>query len=515
MSAATQELEEKKTDVQTTEQLNKEVAKELTKAEEAADNALAEATPEELEAQRQQFMHKMGYGPAPKEEPVKEEKKEDKEAKADDKTEEVKPDDDKEPEKKKAKKPKQDTNAAIKAAVKEGVTEAVRALPAPETKTEKVEPAKPEPDAELSDEDKATITVLSELERINPATKGIVDKTRKFWEKETSYVAQWETDHPGEEFNQGAEEHKAWYAKNEPSFTPHDFEKAKESLLESRIASKLEKKHSEDISRVRLEHQYERALPQIMATASGAVADFVALAHPDFEALITVNGRRTLTPEIIAKLDEADKEATDVLEEMGEQLRLEITELETISRFASNYKLDPNRKFQLRSNGKNVYVHRDLQDFAENLENELAKVPAEETSRNGQQFVTQSEFLSKVRHIETTTPKEQRAAAIQNLERQFWTLDANAIRSSLIADRAEKAQSMIARMDQRATRAKASNGKPDEKQEKEKVEETPAKTARIKPPSTASASDKVNTAQTGKVEGEISLEEFEKKMWGR
>lgn len=511
-----------------------------TKRQEADDKRFAELTPAQLEEQRQEFMERVGFGDGkPKEKKVESPTDEEKAA-ADEKAkaeaaaaEKAKTDEEKakaekaEKEKKDAKPPVKKKpvaptidQAALQTAIVEGTKAAVQ------TVVDKLTPPKPpgEPALELAPKEKATIEVLKELES-DARYAGIVDKTLKFWKKEEEYSKAWELRNEGKQFDPVAEEHAEFYTKNEPKFDEDDFDRAKEQVVEKRVTAKVQeqirKQHEPEMERIKTEREYEKAMPVINGIANQSVAEFVAAAAPEFAKLMTVDGKIVLTDPVVDALVAADKDIVELLHGPAEEVRILVTELETLGRFQKAMPLDTNKAVKLVHSKGTIYPHRELLDFAANLEAELLALPAEETTRaDGRTFLAEAAVNGAIKKIESGAgTREEKNAAIRAFTAKHWYIDVPITRNALIADRAAKMGKLVETLSRRGKPAAPSAGdtppKPPEKPPEkpaDKPAEKPAEGLGDKAPSTTDASDKTNTGNRAVPAGGISEENFNKKM---
>lgn len=517
---------------QEVEKPNAEAKAQADAAEAAEKKRFADLTPEELEAQRQEFVDIAVRGIRRKkeekkaEEPKSEEEVKPAEAAADDKAKEKKgeaQEDEKqeEPPPAKATKAKRkvteppSVDTALKDAITHGVERAVRPL------VDKLTPQ--EPKIDLSERDKKRLEVIRHLESTNPAYKGLTVKTLDFWRREKDYKEAWEAKNPDQPFEPGAEDHSSFYQKHEPQFTDDDLEAARESLIEDRLSKKLEGKYSERLNQVEMERKFESSRPEIEQSANSAMLDFIPLAVESFKGLMEDGkGGARLTPEIVEKMKETDPEAFEVMDAEGEKLRIELKELDTLTKFPGYYKFNPELSTKTNISGERIFPHAALKTFVDDLESELDKMPRTDTERDGKDFITHSEYAAKTKSLEGE-PKAERESALKEIEKRFWWLQTPEIRRALIKDRAGVVERYVKRFEARAQRlAKVANGETSEQRaerqqaETEKADQKRQEEQRraTKPPNTSISSDKVDTSKKGGDQSGISDEIWLKKVTG-
>lgn len=480
-------------------------------------SSVVEPTKEEIEIRKKKFLFGMGYGedPAPQEKPAPEpEKKAEEPKKEEPKAEEPKKEEPK-PKKKKAQAPPAespdlDTIAATAEAV---ATKIAEKLPKPtETKV----------DLDLSDKEKATLSVLKAMEESNASYKGIADKTIKFWKREADYAESWMKENPGKKFNPSDEEHAQFYEAHEPSYDQDDFESAKDRIkeaeIERRIEQKLEKKYGAKNAEDEFRGRVQAALPKIQLSAQSAVVDMIKAASPEMAKMLDPNDKQGVSPEVVKKLEEADPVALEVLNANAERLRILTHELEMLTNFSDKYQQKMDFAVPLQSSGGKSFIlpHRELVDFSLYLEKEIASMDPEQTVRDGKRFITQADFNSnyeyRVNH--GMTPKD----ALAWMNRRVWTLETEDIKNALVAHYAEDSRREIDRRGSTYEKRQASklkseaNGQSQKKEEN--VEQAQAGVAKPKPPSTSNSSDKTNVVKPAVDETEDRRKRIMEVMWG-
>jgi hypothetical protein len=395
-----------------------------------------------------------------------------------------------------------------------------------------VVPAAPAPDtfeANLPAVYKRDLNVLRRLEQGDPSYKGIAGQMLDFYRREGDYIAKWERDNPTQEFNPEAEEHAGLYAQ-QPKVDDDVVEATRENMLLERAKAEAKAEALKEAAVLKEEvegHRFEQAMkesaPAIQAVADGAVVALITMADPELAKAIPADKR--LNEGVVAKMEEADPVAFEIVNEEAEHLRVLTTELERLTRFAGKYEERPGGYVKLASNGQMIYPHQELQEFAVNLETELSKMPKDETVKDGKRFMTQATLydrLSKIRG--SNLPDNQKAAAERDLIEGVWTVGTREILSGITAARAEKAKARIEKIntlaDKRAKKNGVVAGKPtpetpkeqEQEQEQEQVK-TPAAPSSNGAPVTVSSSDRTKTAPSTPNAGNLSSEQVQRSMW--
>lgn len=387
----------------------------------------------------------------------------------------------------------------------------------------------------LSAKDTLRIETLQRMEQEGNAPKGTADKTLKFWADEAAYIETWKKANPGQEFERDSEDHAKFYD-SEPAVDADIFESTEDSVREARIEERLEKKNEGKLERLKFEQDFDKAKPVIAVRAHNSVIDLIAKAVPDFVELMKgKDGKVLLDTDIADKLEEKDPVAFAILDQEAEELRILVTELERISRFGQHYKLNPHESIKIKATGRQMFPHRELVRYSEEIESEFAAMPAEESVRKiddkTKKFITHTDYRDRVQKITEAVQsqklsREQGEAAMRDLDAKTWSITPEDIRVGLVADRANNAQERIKQLDGAANRkyrksAPAAGETPPTEAEKEEAEkkkkeaaEKQEKNRRERPPSSATASDRSEGGRGGAVSGVLTESQIEKRMWG-
>lgn len=147
------------------------------------------------------------------------------------------------------------------------------------------QPTAPEPEVELElpEEFERDVQVFDEMAKLKPKEYGdIRKKLAKYAKAEDDRRTTWEAEHPGEEFDPESSEHDEFYKRIKPDYDQRDFEQAKESLIEQRVASKAEERVRQEMRREF--DQRERAgqvRPEIEREMVGLMGEMLKEADPD------------------------------------------------------------------------------------------------------------------------------------------------------------------------------------------------------------------------------------------
>lgn len=316
-----------------------------------------------------------------------------------------------------------------------------RRVAAEEREAAQVPPPPPvEPDqtlADLTDENKETLEVLTEMESANPARyAGISQNVRKFWKAEDDYKARWQTQNPDETFNADDPAHNAFYRKNEPTYTPADFKLASRSIIAKAAAAtakeELRKEWEPRFKTMDAEKARRDAAPEIQEAVNQAVVGVFA-GVPDFEKLIDDgNGNYALTKEAVTKMSEINKPIHRFVSEEAETMMSVIGELEQLTRLAEHHTFNPSMPKKLGSN-RVIYPHAIINDTIHELEESLSRAPKADRIDLGRDFITNAERAQRVQAIRSSNaPSEARSRQLAALNATTWSISPEHVRDRLL-----------------------------------------------------------------------------------
>lgn len=302
------------------------------------------------------------------------------------------------------------------------------------------EPApEPEPEFELSDQDRKDLPVLQYLERTNPKKYGgIVAATMKYFKEHYDYAQAWLEANPEKQYDPDEEEHAAWIAEHQPPNI------SREELDEARVDMRVEEKFNRDI-KPRFDQQeadraFQASLPTIGQHVDTAVRQMVRQVDPALADLLKdASGNERLTNETIAKIDEKDPIAKEIMDRIvANELEPMILELEKTMIPELNFKFTPDRN----------PIHRQIADFVAQKEASMAKAPISVQMVDGKRWVSLDEYSRLVKNIQSGRgDNNYKNQAIADLDRTVWCLDSEMIKGLMVDHCAKKAQAAIAKQD--------------------------------------------------------------------
>lgn len=501
------------------------------KADDKKDEKIEEPTAEELKKQ-QRDLKEMTRGAGrhkKKGEDKKEEKKDEKAAeKTDDKKDEKKSEektDEKKDEKKDDKKaapPKQP------AAKREPVD-----VPPPIGQVDEPAAKKDQPEfetaLELRGADKRKLQVLRQMEEDGTAAKGTADRTLRFWEKEAKYKEQWEAAHAGQEFDEDADEHKNFYERNEVVYDLEEYDTSRDNLVRAEALKQSGDKQSEEKKVEKRVQEFRDAQEGIAKDSQAAVMEFIELAAaPELVALMGDGEGKALTKEVTEKMLAHDPVATEILQETAEELAVLTVELHRLTQFDDVYQASPAKPVVLKVSGRRIYPHAELLHFMQGLESEMLKMDPQATMHGKQRLVANNAFNKEYSRIAADTSLDAKAKreALEKLNANYYTLTEDDFRRGLIAQYAHNAKHELQKFAKRAghrtpekkddgAKAPPADEKKDEKKDEKLEDEEISRGTRTRSPSSASASDAVDTGGKGGKEQPSDAKSAVARMRGR
>jgi hypothetical protein len=304
------------------------------------------------------------------------------------------------------------------------------------------EPERPvEPEIELSEEDKKDLPVLQYLERTNPKKYGgLVAATMKYFKDHYEYAQGWLEANPGKDYNPDDEEHAGWIAEHQPPNV------SREEIDDARVDMRVEAKFNAEIKpkfdQQEAERAFQASLPTIAGEVDNAVKMLVRGVDPALADLLKdASGKEVLSDATIAKVDEADPIAKEIMDKIvGEELEPMILELgKTVN--IPGYKLTP---------GRNP-VHAQISNFVAEKEAQLRKAPQHEQVLDGKRWVSLDEYARLFKGIQNGRGNaDEKAQAVADLDRSVWCLDDQMIKELMVDYCIIKAKGLIAKEDARA-----------------------------------------------------------------
>lgn len=245
------------------------------------------------------------------------------------------------------------------------------------------EPAK-EAGPELSASEQRKLVVLKHMETLyGDKYKGLSKKYVDGQAKVKAYAAQWEKDHPGQEFDEAADEHQEYFEKNDlfESWEQDEFDEARLDILAERRAKTLTEERNKEInaklSKLERSEKLRDSVPQIHGEQMQAAKWIWKEFGDDFAEVMTESG---FNKEKAAELAKSDPVGYSYRLAAAKDLDTEAEEVYKLFNGLVDY------------NSKNP-VHVAMSDFAERMEQALDKAPLEDkTDSEGRTFLPNEKF---------------------------------------------------------------------------------------------------------------------------
>jgi len=318
------------------------------------------------------------------------------------------------------------------------------AAPTTTTATARVEA----PALNLTDQDRELLLTYRKLEsmKISSDYDGLEARMIKFFQDAAAKVEEISKANPEMASPETSDDYEEWASANQPEVDPIDYDRAREAILLERIESKQKREQRERDSQDELKNRVKEQLPEVQKAATEGLFDFIEAAHPDFKGIIsTADGARTITTETETKMQEKDPLAKSIVQQEGEELSVILNALERRTRFPEAEFAQLNKPRKLVTSER-IIVPDDQLDFAiHEIEQEMLRMPEAETKDEaGRQFVPLIWFAQQAEKIsKSNATKDKKDKVLAELQNKYWTLDADSIRTGLIARYAQKARRKI------------------------------------------------------------------------
>jgi len=269
---------------------------------------------------------------------------------------------------------------------------AVQTMKAAEPPKPPPAPEPPNPDAALTAEQKKTLAVIERMSTIFPDQyKNATEEYRKSLGKLTEYQQKWETEHPGEDFDQDADEHSDFMEKNIFGWEEEHYQEAQLDIkAEEKIAAAEQRRKVAD-EKAKSEEQHRQ---EELNNSRGAVEkikfeaakDYLKSLGPEFSDLLKDDGKED--SEKINALRESSPDHAKIVEGFWNRLDAEVPELHALMSGLKEF--DPNNK-----------LHAEIGQFATQQEKVvMGWTPEQRIDEKGRPFLPLNDYYA--------IPKEQR-----------------------------------------------------------------------------------------------------------
>jgi hypothetical protein len=358
------------------------------------------------------------------------------------------------------------------AAAAEAATRAVSKM----GRTEPLPDARPktqDPRESLSSAERRQFDVYQELEASQPDRyKGVTQKYLKSLADIQEYTKTWAKENPGQKFNPDSEEHNEFFARIEPEVDEDDWVDAKANIRARDISAKAVKPLNEKLQKM----EQDRAKAALEPFVRQKQLESVGMLLNEFDPEIAAELNK---PDGAKALAEKDPITAGILNHTAGVLFALSAEIVRLH--------DPNAgvEFDARND-----AHKEIADFILEQEQRIARMPAEDRTRDGKRFIGRLAYRN--------LPAEEKPGYwfldqddIINLLAQKYAIQAKKVRDDAVTKFNETAEKLGYK---KIEAPKAASGKDDKKPA------TPAKPKEIpaSPEAVSKASVKTATGTDGK-----------------
>lgn len=317
-------------------------------------------------------------------------------------------------------------------------------------------------EAGLSEVAQDQLVVLKQMAAQNPAHRDLPARQKEFWKKEEKHRSQWEQANPGSMFDPNAAEHAEFYRKNEPFVPVRDFESAKRSIIaheaEERAVTRVRKEQEPRLRAIELREREREAAP-LIANAMADAAEEVFAAAPQFKDTFKP---KELTKEAVEKMAGIDPVLAKIARDRAELTTVLVGEAEKLGRFQGDYLPDMSKQQRL-SNGDVIAPHAILQAKYAECEAEYLAKPEAEQIRGGKKLLSYEDVAQRADriHRDPKLKPEQRARALENIQKSFWWVQSKDVVKFISAENAGVVRDfakMLEETDKLRAKGTAANG---------------------------------------------------------
>jgi hypothetical protein len=270
-------------------------------------------------------------------------------------------------------------------------------------------------EVELSDSDKKKVAALAHMEQLQPDKyKGLADKYKTSMTKLAAYAAEWEKANPGKEFDEDADEHKAFFDENNVDWDDDDYIEAVADQRTKKAVEEIDKKNAGKFSDIERRERLIASAPAIEIVKVNAARQFFKALGDDYADIVAENG--AVNAEKFKALETTDPVIHSILVTQAQGL-------ETIT--AESHKILSN----LVPFDKNNPVHATLDNFVVSKEQQLLKKPKDEQlNQAGKPFLSSTDYYK--------LPVKDRE--------NFWTFSKADVETLLVMATTKQAKKLIA-----------------------------------------------------------------------
>lgn len=355
------------------------------------------------------------------------------------------------------------------------------------------------PTEELPELDQRRMAVLRQMEtQYGERYKGLADRYVANLKKHKEYKAKWESEHPGEEYDEDAEEHADFLEplERDIAYDEDDYVEALTDLKLSDRMKKVDEHVSKELAPLKQQEQFVEHRPKIIETRDKIGNRFWERMGDEFKDVLKEvehkDGRKEIqiNGEVLQELAKTDPDTHAVVVNAAKASE---------SYAAEVYLLD----HQLREFDPKNEMHQTLRAFVADREGALAAKPAQSTADEfGRVFLPRAQF--------NALPAERR--------QHYWTLTHEDIGNLMAARIAKATKAFLQAEEEKFARRAAARGvslngssaparnrkPPVGEEDDEPVTRKPVSPSSAIAPRLSPASIKVDAQPSGGIEGFLS-----------
>lgn len=311
------------------------------------------------------------------------------------------------------------------------------------TAPDKKEDELADPLADLDPSERRKVNVLRQMETDfpdRPEYKGLADKYLTGQKKLDEYVSKWQTDHPGEEFDDKAEDHKPFFEAHDVDWNDEDYIESLTNIKSKAAIEDHDKRVNSKLSEVERSQKLIESKPAIASEGITAARTFWKNLDPELAEVLSPHGAVDA-----AKLEEL-KKSDPVKYNVATQTADRVEGLTS-----GMYKL---------LNGLELFndkstIHQHLADFAVKQEQALlSRPPEDQKDAQGRAFKTRVEYRK----------------LSEDDKKKYWTFSATDFGLLIAHEEANRASAFLTQKEEEFRQMAAARGI--------QIEEKPLKTAK-------------------------------------
>lgn len=260
---------------------------------------------------------------------------------------------------------------------------------------EAIKPSSPAaaPKTELSPAEERRYATLQHMERMYPEKyTGLADKYKVSLIELQRYAEKWESEHPGETFDEEAEEHSAFFSKHPVDWEDDDYTEAVADIRATAKMQEQQKESEKRMSKLERGERLRQAAPEIGEHQTAGASVFWGNTTPELAKVIKDDG--TVDTALLLEQQKKDPIGYTLRVNAANQLNHEVAELYKVMNGLEDF------------NAKNP-AHVAIGQFAADMERDLVLRPDEQQrDAQGRKFAPAKDYWKM--------PKERR-------EEYYWT----------------------------------------------------------------------------------------------